>query len=137
MSITVRARDWNTCLYTWRTRHAVTTCLITCVCDVSTAPLASCLTHKSLGHAACQIRNYVMTGRVIIQQVNVCGRFDLPFKHDSVAIKACINTDLILFEVVLNFSSSGIPPPLSNLIPVDASGLSITWCIFHPLRHVL
>jgi hypothetical protein len=87
MSITVRARDSNPCLYTWRTRHSITTCLVTYMHDVSPTAFAECLTHKLFNHGARQTHNYmVMTVCVVIKQVNAIGRFDLSFKHDAVTI---------------------------------------------------
>jgi hypothetical protein len=66
MSITVRARDSNLYLYTWRTGNAIATCLVTCVHDVAFAPLAACFTHKALGHGTCHAPYHMIMPRHII-----------------------------------------------------------------------
>jgi hypothetical protein len=68
MLITARDRDSKPSLYTWRTRHAITTCLVTCVSDISTAPLAVRFIYKALGQSGSQDPDYmVMLGHIIIQ----------------------------------------------------------------------
>jgi hypothetical protein len=47
-------------MYTWRTHHAITTCLTACMHDVSTTTFATRFTYKFLGHGARQTPDYMI-----------------------------------------------------------------------------
>jgi hypothetical protein len=102
VSITVRARDSNPCLYTWRTRHSITTCLITCVW---------CLFHIPLHMLYMQISlSWCLSGS--LSRYNAVSHH-LTADSDARKFRPALQTwwcrnlnlyknNLILFEMVLN-----------------------------------
>jgi hypothetical protein len=104
MSITVRARDFNPCLFTRKTRQVIATSLNTCTHDASTTSFATRLTSKALGHDACHNPYHmIMTGRVVIQ-VNTFTAVVYLSRFNNSYLKLPVSTLVDLIFQSLSFS---------------------------------
>jgi hypothetical protein len=104
MSITLCARYSETCVNTWRARHAIATRLLKAVGGITRARFFTCITYILFRHRARYIHDHVIVlFDIIVEQIHFLWGVNLAFENYVYTCQASINGYLILPKMFLEF----------------------------------